>query len=1044
MKTFTHLWLAVAFALTAPYCAQAQVSVDGSDQESLLPLNASDSRPASDLYYQGHLLLPDDAANLSRSGTHLENLNPDPTTTLWNDAYPIHLIASAKEQELAQTTTGKYLSDASAPMESYKFTIQTKDANGQPITRTVMLGRYVHNILLRKALLQKIGYVLPAIQYLPQMTVQFTDRVQRDVFISTLEEKTFSDTKRWIVSQTDSSIILQDLVITEDQDIIYNLATGFLTSEIIRGRRLLSSLIAPFSLTYIPESVNLFSWVSGTVYGNAVKVSYPNSDQFTPSSEDIIWSLKRIAHLSRADWDEIVTAGMLPSEVKAVVVEKLISRRDSFLELYQVPHDTLAFNPRISAGSVLVNGQIKQQDWPGYACRFSFGDPESPLNPGEVVAFTKSKFFSTLLANAVAKLNELPYFHTDDIAAAGKHQVAVLTKMLENYQQTGQVQKTALGLWGYPFASGNLIFGRQIVTGSYLGTNNLIQMVDQVGIRLNLGAQIGLDGLPTVMQAGFRGGVQLSRTYAHLKPIRSIRAANRYGFQNAIVPLFIGQTAHKLDALFAANFNTLTADQKDALYQSTMQAFKDQIAPGESIVITDSLVGDIRASLGATLYKIINVAVTGEDTEIVLSRLHIYRKDENTFQVYRDFGLANQPSFSFDVGLRTTITGLGTAFVNDENALPYASLPILKIKWGANNGHTKVQYYPIKFGTGSQTTEQSVENLKILQMTLLHGRTEVLTSHIKPFVLENTFRETNGQDRFLFWNYKKLQSKINLTIQNQAGAKRTFVRDFFGTTSGRDLENGGADDLSYLAQLMTHTSFDFGNDTTTNPGYTIFGRAKNQMLTYEAEINTDGTVKDPFIKLTKLSNGWSLPKAKIQKILDEYSRDYGTQLFAPTTLNDTDKMFLYNISVNIHLYDKAIANLLALTEAQIKDIFLRHGVDINDRNVADRLLDKIASFKQNRDTKALLKAIAIADRLLPADGFFELIGGKTNIFVYAKIEGFRKGDERVDDDGGSTIISNTIGIVGSPRALGPISAIESQVGMTESEFLSTWITGHLL
>ena len=71
MKIFTHAWLALILVTGVSLSAHAQVSVDGSDAESLLPLNAADSRPATDLYYQEHILLPDEAANLARAGTDI-------------------------------------------------------------------------------------------------------------------------------------------------------------------------------------------------------------------------------------------------------------------------------------------------------------------------------------------------------------------------------------------------------------------------------------------------------------------------------------------------------------------------------------------------------------------------------------------------------------------------------------------------------------------------------------------------------------------------------------------------------------------------------------------------------------------------------------------------------------------------------------------------------------------------------------------------------------------------------------------------------------
>ena len=52
--------------------------------------------------------------------------------------------------------------------------------------------------------------------------------------------------------------------------------------------------------------------------------------------------------------------------------------------------------------------------------------------------------------------------------------------MMEDFNRTGELKKLPLGVWGFGFASGQLIFSRDVIAGSYLGTNNLLQLVDQI------------------------------------------------------------------------------------------------------------------------------------------------------------------------------------------------------------------------------------------------------------------------------------------------------------------------------------------------------------------------------------------------------------------------------------------------------------------------------------------------------------------------------------------------------------------------------------
>src|SRR5690606_29521084 len=68
-----------------------------SDISGLIPLN--NQRPAaSDLVYQGKLLLPDEARQLQSSGIipDLSLINPDESSILWKDSYPKDILTPDK------------------------------------------------------------------------------------------------------------------------------------------------------------------------------------------------------------------------------------------------------------------------------------------------------------------------------------------------------------------------------------------------------------------------------------------------------------------------------------------------------------------------------------------------------------------------------------------------------------------------------------------------------------------------------------------------------------------------------------------------------------------------------------------------------------------------------------------------------------------------------------------------------------------------------------------------------------------------------------
>ena len=202
----------------------------------------------------------------------------------------------------------------------------------------------------------------------------------------------------------------------------------------------------------------------------------------------------------------------------------------------------------------------------------------------------------------------------------------------------------------------------------------------------------------------------------------------------------------------------------------------------------------------------------------------------------------------------------------------------------------------------------------------------------------------------------------------------------------------------------------------------------------------DGTLKDRYVKISRVFNGWSLPKEKVLLILDQLSKEYGGELFPPNTLNETEKMLLYTITLNISLYEEGIHHLETLTKEEIRTIFKKYAFDLKHRSIDDRIINRIQEFKETHSSKALLRAISIADRFLPAEGFIEFMGGKNNVLINAKVEGYRKGDERVD----SPILSNTIGSAINKKVYGPLTEIRKKMGMSENEFLSLWILGRIL
>ena len=90
------------------------------------------------------------------------------------------------------------------------------------------------------------------------------------------------------------------------QDHYYNLSLGYLPPSVIQGRRLLNSILIPYALVEVPESVNMFPWHAGRIINKQFKMDFDNAENFSTTYGDARWMVRRIAALSRSDWKEVV------------------------------------------------------------------------------------------------------------------------------------------------------------------------------------------------------------------------------------------------------------------------------------------------------------------------------------------------------------------------------------------------------------------------------------------------------------------------------------------------------------------------------------------------------------------------------------------------------------------------------------------------------------------------------------------------------------------------------------------------------------------
>lgn len=1018
--------------------------------------------PATDLMLDGKNLLPEDAhqyylamSRNTRGKWTLADLDPEESSKgLWENK--ISQPLDAKDDELPfkdQLDTISFASFAETRSNNYRFTGMKDDS-----LHMVYMGPTVHNFLLRKNLLRKLGYKVPAVKYLKSLKVEFATNKMRERFLSDFQATVGRDIGRWVTysPENENYFWAQDLIVMKDMNNLPNLAVGYLESDNIDTKRVLNSLIVPFSLTDMPESINMFSWSSGRIYSENVMLPYANAGIFTCTNDDAVWMTRRILSLTEADWKDIVNHSFLPSPVGALLFQKLKSRRNNLATLFRIKHEKLPVDLGLTdQDGVVKNGKLQQEFFDGYGRRFKIPDPESPLSFGEMSSVVKTKAMNVGIELLVSAMNSASFLSND-----------VNGKINEINEQIGVEANKALsegkplsGLvksYSMPTISGRLILSRDVVAGSYLGTDNLIQLVDTVGISISAGMASGLAGVfsktgsysPAMKSNSFvpvplsgSANASFTRSYAHVKPITSVKKALKYPFKNVFIPLVKREQSKVFSAESEKDFdkiNELVMKERDKEYDKVYEAITTQLEIGESVIVTDSVTLGASAEAGMSLYGVANARLKTGGNSVVISRLHILRKSQTVVQVYKDLGQNN--GYEITLGIDKVI-------------------PLVKVSQKGNKGYAKTKFYNVTLNPGEADFRKK---LTALASVFRHNSLSALDDQQKPYVVKHNFNESSPGVGALIFRLNNVNSIDRISVEAPNGDEKKFLRRYKGHSIGMDFESYLQDMIGLFSSKLLKTQFSPSAFSKSNPGFTFHGKAFTKIQVFEGEVDEAGVVQKPYSKLTRIWNGWQIKQKKAIKILQEIKERYKFNFAPEDVLAQTTKFFLYNFSVNLYVHKEGIAELMNHDEKSFSEIFKKfQSRDMTNYTGDDALVNSgikrlvrwqkkyVEKMKKN-DAKGasnyLLSMISLIERKLNVEGYEQVFKSRANFLLVAKIDGFRIGDE----SGDKPLISNSFGMVGNDNLNGPTSDVleyfryMGSESMTEGEFYVNWMLGRLI
>ena len=1013
-----------------------------------IPL-AYTGEPATDLVQNGKRLTQLELKKIYRDTQDLSFLNPA-QTDIWKNQFISDLPVD--DFQLSDDHIYKYVDKVVASIGSFRFVMSEPDGNKRNFN--VWVRKDSRSILLRKNLLRSLGYKVPPFQHKQIIKVRFKGMASLNSFINELESNTFADSKRWIIheDQDEYVLTLQDVIVFQAANEIYDFAEGQVPPETILHRRVINALSIFYSLVDVRESVDGFDWHVGQVDNKVALFDIFLGDSYTTTYFDALWAVKRLAKLQRADFENIVAGAYYPESVASLLVEKLISRRNSLVKLFDKNIKSLSVNPRVSHSSgELVKGRLLKDTWDGHAARYSFEDTESPLARDEMVAYLKSKVYSGVIQNLVSYMNDKLLYSTDIQQEAMKKAIEAQQKQFENFFNTGELVDIPFSTWVVPTIKGNIAASRDIVAGAYLGTDNRIQIADSIEIIGEVGVFVGTLGLTPQQMLFAAGGARYSRSYTHVKSIMSIKAALKEPFRNIMVHNVKIDKSKNIIALIdeLASEEFQNADEKGQREQikEVVDNLDKVMEVGDSLIVANNLVlsGSVSGGYQIPLNDLdVSAMLNFNARKLNISRFHIVRVHENQFQVYKSY------ASSFGRGMGVDIS---------------AYIPILSLSFDKQNGRVSTEFHSLTI-KNDQSPEILRRRLNELRDVFVNNSTELLTAAQKPFIVSHNFAEAVKSSQVLVEQSSQVNLFDHITLKHPLDYTTDYYVRRKADLSGTNYMQVTYDILNAIIEnSVDSASAGISNTESGNPGDSFYGESFSRSVLVEIPgENTDPeTPFEEYIQVKSQWKGWIAGKNKLDEIREIIQAKYGQDIFSDEQFFGTKEVELYSVDLILSIYQfgidhltslghdffqKVIRNELTLPWPKGRSHFVYRGGRRFNKYIRDYkfVVNKVIKshkilsgdyahlLNAEERSKHLMILTDVLESMLPFPVVEKLLGGSENFYIQGSVNGFRGGVE----DGEESIISHSIGVYGSEFPGGITEMLRTAIKISGGELGAYW------
>ncbi len=925
-------------------------------------------KPASDLLRNGETLEVGEAAKLEENGFDLSVLNPADNKMWQNKSYP---VSDAINRNFPKANIGvQFLTNQAAT----KFTsiVRVQSLENPSKYFQLALSRYSQPMMMRAALLRKLGYFVPSPQYYNNLKLKFQSEEEKKSFLDQAQQDMGVDfeSRKWITSsdEKDHSVVLSSATLEEASSDYFDLNWGLapnpddpnqvpLVQRFSRNRAY-RALIFPYALVDVPESVNRFSTRMSAVNSGYITLSYFMAQSFQSSTfSDAKWILNRLQKLTLQDYQQIVGQGNYPTEIGTLVLAKLVNRSNDTLRLFGLTPTVTDLNMNFTSASGLVaNGKVTQEFAPGFPQRFNHGERTSPYQSGDLSRFLLIDGKSSVIATAVSKLNEKLQLAT--VAdAANQYRQDSINKIIDHLRnRPNEPFYKEVTAWGGPIAGLNVNASRHVATGTYSGSTAAVQLVDNISVSAGLGMFRALDGIDKYMpMAG--ANVSVVRDYTHVRPILSIKEATKVQWSNLMIPKYMNKVSSVLK----------TAEQKNSegITQSSLDAFLMDLRDGELFTISDSVAlsaylqasSSIDVLLGLQPFSFMNSVTLGSDASRVIVRqvafhrvindrfngVHVYVRDMKN----KSKGLELNANFYFNL-LKARAQSTEADIQSDGFVIDY-------------NPNIAGQADP-----ESEAGKRFVKTRDDLRLALLplfrDNDTELLYARFqnRKFEVKHNLKEQESKLKFLAWRFSKFKEDHLLEITYPISDKHpdlnpkdetvTLFSSKMGELKGRDLLGFFFDLFDGILTNKAKGNFTLSRAMGENPANAPIGKAYWRLINTEADLSKNTEQLSSVSMIQHVWGGWSLPRDKFFKVLDEVKKQFeNTKIANYELLNKND--FINVKSLDFY---RITANLSVLNHGldKVRDLILQPDADAlnpsRSKFPLERLIHKITKKPQDK------------------------------------------------------------------------------------------------